>query len=90
VATGAVAIPLKLPAPDFGTAEQAGPKSMAAAPEDDAAAPGEAALDEAGAAEVDDEDELHAAVARPRLAARPVTASRRYFMSVLLDGFGCC
>jgi len=38
VATGAVAIPLKLPAPDFGTDEQAGPKSMAAAAPEPAAA----------------------------------------------------
>jgi hypothetical protein len=32
VAAGAVAVPVKLPAPDFGTEEQAGPKSIAAAP----------------------------------------------------------
>ena len=31
VATGAVAMPLKLPAPDFGTDKQPEPKSMAAA-----------------------------------------------------------
>src|SRR5690242_1166167 len=31
VATGALDMPLKLPAPDFGTDEQAGPKSIAAA-----------------------------------------------------------
>jgi hypothetical protein len=73
-----VAIPVKLPAPDFGTEEQAGPKSIAAAAED-------AAL--AGlwvAAAVDDEDEPHAAVARPRLTASPDRARRRYFISVLL------
>jgi hypothetical protein len=78
-----VAIPLKLPAPDFGTDEQAGPKSIAAAAgadEDAAALAGE----DAGAAAVDDEDEPHAAVARPRLTASPDRARRRYFISVLL------
>jgi hypothetical protein len=80
-----VAIPLKLPAPDFGTDEQAGPKSIAAAaPEEDAAAAG-LADEDAGfwvAAAVDDEDEPHAAVARPRLTASPDRARRRYFISV--------
>jgi hypothetical protein len=79
-----VAIPLKLPAPDFGTDEQAGPKFIAAAaPEEDAAAAG-LAEEDAGAAAVDDEDEPHAAVARPRLTASPDRARRRYFISVLL------
>ena len=74
VATGAVAMPVKLPAPDFGTEEQAGPKSIAAAGADDAAFAGEDAA-------VDDEDEPHAAVARLRLTASPDRARRRYFIS---------
>jgi hypothetical protein len=75
VATGAAAIPLKLPAPDFGTDEQAGPKSIAAAgAEDDAfgAAAGGAA---------DDPLELQAASPSPRLAASADTARRRCFIS---------
>jgi hypothetical protein len=68
VATGAVAMPAKLPAPVFGTEEQAGPKSFAALAE------------EAGAGAVDEADEPHAAVARPRLATSPAEARRRYFM----------
>ncbi|MGD0241082.1 MAG: hypothetical protein ABSB59_12235 [Streptosporangiaceae bacterium] len=89
MATGAVAMPVKLPAPDAGTDAQPGPKSLAAvaAPEDDADdAMGEEADaigeddDEAGAAAVEDPDELHAAVARPRPATRVVAAIRRYFM----------
>jgi hypothetical protein len=91
VATGAVAIPLKLPAPDFGTVEQAGPKSMAAVDGDDAAGAADEEALWAGVAAVD-EVEPHAAA--PRLTARPATATAtvrgRYFMSVLLDGFGYC
>jgi hypothetical protein len=79
VATGAVAIPLKLPAPDFGTAEQAGPKFTAAAAADgaDADEPGPEAAD-------GDEDELHAAALRARPAASPDTARRRYFTVISL------
>jgi hypothetical protein len=83
VATGAVDMPLKLPAPDFGTDEQAGPKSMTAA-----AAPDPATADEAGPGEPEAADEeppeLQAAVPRARLTARPDTASRRCFISLLL------
>src|SRR5215469_1783700 len=64
VATGAVAMPVKLPAPVLGTAEQAGPKSMAADGED---------------GEDEDAGELHAAAARARQAARTATARRRWF-----------
>src|SRR5216684_9341738 len=82
VATGAVAIPLKLPAPDFGTDEQAGPKSMAAAaPEPAAAGAEEAAVGEDDDPDAADEDplELHAAAPMARLAASPDTARMRYF-----------
>jgi hypothetical protein len=84
VATGAVAMPVKLPAPVFGTEAQPGPKSLAAvAAEDDAMGEEAEAIgeddDEAGAAAVEDADEPHAAVARPRPATRPVAAIRRYF-----------
>src|SRR5215475_1268984 len=71
VATGAVAIPVKLPAPVFGTDAHPGPKSLpAVAAEDDsigedAIEEGEDLAEEAGAAAVEDEDEPHAAVARP-------------------------
>jgi len=89
VATGAAAMPLKLPAPDFGTDEQAGPKSIAAAAPDPAAAgaaadPPDAGADPAEAADEEDPLELHAAVPSARLTARPDTARRRCFMSLLL------
>jgi hypothetical protein len=89
VATGAVAIPLKLPAPDFGTAEQAGPKFTAAAAADPPAADAGAEADAAGADESEpeadgDEDELHAAALRARPAASPDTARRRYFTVISL------
>jgi hypothetical protein len=74
VATGAVAMPVKLPAPDLGTAAQPGPKSLAAVAGEEDTAVGE----EAG----EDEDELHAAAPRLRLTARPDRARRRYFMFV--------
>jgi hypothetical protein len=72
-------MPLKLPAPDFGTDEQAGPKSMAAAAGEE-----EALAEEAGAVAVEDGDELHAAA--PRLTAIPAMARKRYwcFISFLL------
>src|SRR6201986_1758746 len=88
VATGAVAMPVKLPAPLFGTAEQPGPKSdmvLADAPAPDAMA-GEAGdpladgdvkgEEEAGAAAVLDEPKLHAAAPTTMLAATPDTARR--------------
>jgi hypothetical protein len=91
VATGAVDMPLKLPAPDFGTDEQAGPKSMTAAAAPDPAAAGAAAdpdpvtADDAGPDEPEAGDEepleLQAAVPRARLTARPDTARRRCFIS---------
>jgi hypothetical protein len=99
VATGAVDMPLKLPAPDFGTDEQAGPKSMAATAAPDPAAAGAAAdpaADDAGPDELEAEPEaadeaadeeppeLQAAVPRARLMARPDTARRRCFISLLL------
>jgi hypothetical protein len=87
VATGAVAMPVKLPAPDFGTEEHPEPKSMAAAaPEPPAAGaeePAAAGAEEpeaAGADEpepeaaVDEPLELQAAAPRARLSARPDTA----------------
>ena len=87
VATGAVAIPLKLPAPDFGTDEQPGPKSIGGGrrrPD-----PPRRSRGEADAAGADDSSrrprtgteplELHAAAVRARPAASPETARRRYF-----------
>src|SRR5580700_10817780 len=88
VATGAVAMPVKLPAPVLGTDEHPGPKSdMALAAEpldamgDDDDAMGD---DEVGVAAgvVDDEVELHAAAPTARPAAMPDTASRRMFFTV--------
>jgi hypothetical protein len=76
-------MPVKLPAPDGGTDAQPGPKSFAAvaAPEDDADdAIGAEAFEDAGAAALEEEDEPHAAVARPRPATSVVAAMRRYFM----------
>jgi hypothetical protein len=85
VATGAVAIPVKLPAPDFGTDAQPGPKSFAAvAAEADAIGEEAEAVGEDGAAAVDEADEPHAAVARPSPATRPLAAIRRAFMVNLL------
>ena len=70
VATGAVAMPLKLPAPDFGTDEQAGPKSMAAAAAADPPAAGaeaDPAADDAGATTLrPEEDPLELQAAMPR------------------------
>ncbi|HEX5303722.1 MAG TPA: hypothetical protein VFW50_42685 [Streptosporangiaceae bacterium] len=86
MATGAVAMPVKLPAPVFGTEAQPGPKSLAAVAADDDAigeeadAIGDEAFDEAGEAAVEDAEEPHAAVARPRPATRVLAAMRRYFM----------
>src|SRR5581483_10180707 len=93
VATGAVAMPVKLPAPVFGTEAQPGPKSVAAVAADedaigaDAIAEDEALAEEAGADAVEDADEPQAAVARPRPATRLAEAIRRYFMMISLDGF---
>jgi hypothetical protein len=100
VATGAVDIPVKLPAPVLGTEEQAGPKSIVVAAAEPPAAD---ALDEAIAEEEEaagaeeeplaaadeDEDELQAAVPRARPAAMPVTARRRIFTVLLLERFRC-
>jgi len=79
-----VAIPVKLPAPDLGTAEQAGPKSIAAAAREDPLA-ADAEDDAAGDDEPEDADELHAATPATRLTASPDTARRRYFMVSSLD-----
>ena len=78
VATGAVDMPVKLPAPVVGTAEQAGPKSTAAAPDagDDAAGE-DAGADVAGEEDDDDPLELHAAALRASVTARPEVARRR-------------
>jgi hypothetical protein len=81
-------MPVKLPAPVFGTDEQPGPKSFPVViAEDDSIGEDDALAEEAGAAAVDEEDEPHAAVARPRPATRPVAAIRRTFMVFSLDGF---
>jgi hypothetical protein len=84
-------MPVKLPAPLFGTDEQPGPKSLAAvaAFDEDVIGEDDALAGEAGADAVEDPDELHAAVARPRLAMRPTEARRRYFMVFsLVDSVG--
>ena len=85
VATGAVDIPVKLPAPLFGTDAQAGPKSAVVAAPEPPPAVADAIGDEDEAAGAADEDvlELQAAVVRARPAAIPETARRRYFTVVL-------
>jgi hypothetical protein len=79
-------MPVKLPAPLFGTEAQPGPKSdtvLADAPPPAATADDDGIADEeAGAAAVLDEPELHAAAPRAMLAAIPDTASRRTFFTV--------
>jgi len=77
VATGAVDMPVKLPAPVLGTAAQPGPKSLAVVAPEDAEAGAVVAGDDADG---DDGLELHAAAVSARQAARPEVASRRYFM----------
>src|ERR1017187_3637711 len=84
VATGAVAMPLKLPAPDFGTEEQAGPKSVVVVAEPEPAAagaeePAAAGADEPEPEAVEEEVELQAAAPRPSVSARPDTARNWYF-----------
>jgi hypothetical protein len=90
VATGAVDIPVKLPAPLFGTDAQAGPKFIAVVAWDPPPAVEDAIGDEDEAAGDDppvsadvDELELQAAVVRARPAAIPERARRRYFTVVL-------
>src|ERR1700679_298701 len=89
VATGAVAIPVKLPAPDLGTEAQPGPKSDvvdAAAPDAGEDAMGELdagigvlAADDDGAAGVLELGELlHAAAPTARPAAATDAARMRY------------
>jgi hypothetical protein len=86
VATGAVDMPPKLPAPLLGTDEQAGPKSaIALAPEPDAddepADDGAFELDEDGAAAAPLElDPLQAAAPRARPAVATDAARIRYRM----------
>ena len=75
MATGAVDMPVKLPAPVLGTKVQPGPKSLAVLAPEDAGA--EDAGDEVAG---DDGLELHAAAVSARQAARPEVASRRYFI----------
>jgi hypothetical protein len=84
VATGACAIPLKLPAPDFGTVEQAGPKSVMDALAGDANAVAAGWLEAMGADEDDDAaddelPELQAAVLTARPAATMDSARTRWF-----------
>jgi hypothetical protein len=88
VATGAVDMPLKLPAPDLGTDAQPEPKSVAEAePELDgiAAALDEAMADDEDLGAADDEADvppelLQAAVPRASPAATADTARMRTFM----------
>jgi hypothetical protein len=76
-------MPVKLPAPLLGTAEQAGPKSDIPLADElvlDDEAMGD---DDAGvAAPVEDDVELHAAVPTARVAAMPDTAIRRRFFMI--------
>jgi hypothetical protein len=82
-------MPVKLPAPVFGTEAQPGPKSLAAAAalDDDVIGEDDALAEAAGADAVDEADEPHAAVARPSPATRLVAAMRRYFMVFSLVDF---
>jgi hypothetical protein len=54
-----------------------------AALDEDVIGEDDALAEEAGADAVEDPDELHAAVASPKLATSPA-AARRYFMVILL------
>jgi hypothetical protein len=84
VATGAVDMPVKLPAPVFGTAEHPGPKSaVVLADEPDDAAACVAGAEAAAAAPVEDAVELQAAAPTARAAAMPGTARRRRFFTVI-------
>ena len=68
VATGAVDIPVKLPAPVFGTDAQPGPKSAVVAASEPPPAAGHDAIgdeDEAAGADDEDEFELQAAARGP-------------------------
>jgi hypothetical protein len=90
VATGAVAMPVKLPAPVLGTDEHAGPKSVVLA--DEPEAPDAIADDDddamgddelcAAVGVLDEDEEVHAAAPMATLAAIPDTASRRTFFTV--------
>jgi hypothetical protein len=87
VATGAADMPVKLPAPDLGTAAQPGPKSDMAAEEadEDMDDDGDAAGD---ADELEDEEEPHAAAPMLRLTASPDNARiRRLFIVSPSAGF---
>jgi hypothetical protein len=94
VATGAVDMPVKLPAPVLGTDEQAGPKSaLIAAPDPPAAdAVGDPMAEDPEAAGVEDDPEaavdepleLQAAVVSARPATMPVAARTLSFMVLLL------
>jgi hypothetical protein len=89
VATGAVDMPLKLPAPDLGTDAQPDPKSVVVAPELDGMAEAieeldgiaedEALADDPDDAAVPELPELHAAAPSARPAVTTETATRRVF-----------
>ncbi|GAA1251279.1 hypothetical protein GCM10009657_28740 [Oryzihumus leptocrescens] len=74
VATGSVAMPLKLPLPSFGTAEQLAPKTMAEASlDDDIVSEG---LEVIESEDVEDEELLAASVPLLPQAARPSGRAR--------------
>jgi hypothetical protein len=85
-------MPVKLPAPVFGTDEHPGPKSVMLA--DEPEAPDEVVADDeddgmgddeagaAGAVLEEGDEELHAAAPTARAAAMPDTVSRRSFFTV--------
>jgi hypothetical protein len=88
-------MPLKLPAPDLGTEEQAGPKSVVvAAPEPAAAGADDAGADDAGAeagaelagleGPLEDPLELQAATLRAQVRASPDRAINLRFTLVSL------
>ncbi|HTZ29688.1 MAG TPA: hypothetical protein VMC83_37175 [Streptosporangiaceae bacterium] len=91
MATGAVDMPLKLPDPDTGTDEQAGPNGAMAEPESDAAgsAADAFAVVFGLAADAPDEPlELQAAAPSARVPAMAATPRNLNFMIFLLSCVG--
>jgi len=77
-------MPLKLPAPDDGTAEQAGPNGFEAAWADWDGIAEEAGAEEAGFELADEPLEPQAATPNAALADSAATAANLYFIGILL------